>query len=267
MLSDILNITELISAEKSAHLRFYTLGDFKAIRTNEQIESKQWGRDKTIQLLQFLITNRHRHGLHKEQIIDRIWEDSDQKSGDRDFKVALHGINKVLEPNRESRTETKYVVRSGLSYQLKSDNTWVDSTAFEQAIIIGNDHLHSDKAIAKKAYDYALELYGGIYLPDRVYMDWTSAERERLQVLALGTYIELAKIELETNAFECIRLCQSALQIDHAWEEAYTLQIKANIASGNRPQAIKTYNICVEILMDEYGLAPLPTTKSLVKNL
>ncbi len=261
------NIDDLIALESSAQLRFYTLGGFDTYVVEKAIDNKEWGRDKTIQLLQFMITSRHRHGLHKEQIIDRIWEDVDQKSGDRDFKVALHGINKVLEPNRASRTDTKYIVRSGLSYQLQSDKVWVDSSAFEEAIILGNDNLHKSDDIARKAYNYAIQLYKGIYLPSRVYMDWTSAERERLQVLALGTYIELAKVELETNAFECIRLCQAALQIDHAWEEAYTLQIKAYLSSGNRPQAIKTYKTCKEILSDEYGLDPLPTTKALINNI
>ena len=86
-------IVELLAKKKSAPIRVQTLGNFQVWRENEKISSKDWGRDKTVQLFQFLITARHRHGLHKEQIMDRIWEDG----SDQNFKVALHGVNKVLE--------------------------------------------------------------------------------------------------------------------------------------------------------------------------
>ena len=54
--------------------------------------------------------------------MDDLWEDGD----DRDFKVALHGVNKVLEPERPSRTDPTYVVREGVSYQLDLDKIWIN---------------------------------------------------------------------------------------------------------------------------------------------
>ena len=62
----------------------------------------------------------HLFNLHKEKIMDGLWEDWN----DRDFKVALHGINKVLEPNRPSRTEAIYILRQGVSYQIDLDKTY-----------------------------------------------------------------------------------------------------------------------------------------------
>ena len=86
---------EQLSAQfEQAEVRIYTLGQFSVSLNGEPILPKQWGRDKTIQLFQYLISNRNRHALHKEKIMDNLWEEGD----DRDFKVALHGINKVLEP-------------------------------------------------------------------------------------------------------------------------------------------------------------------------
>ncbi|MEZ4681674.1 MAG: bacterial transcriptional activator domain-containing protein [Caldilineaceae bacterium] len=37
-----------------------------------------------------------------------------------------------------------------------------------------------------------IKLYHGDYLPERRYEDWTSAEQERLQLLALNTMTTLA---------------------------------------------------------------------------
>ena len=88
-----------------------------------------------------------------------------------------------------------------------------------------------------------------------------------MQLLVLGTYITLAEIILKENPLESIRLAQNALAIDATWEDAYRIQMRAYIAKGNRPQAIKTYMKCEVILEEEYGIAPLPETKQLLKEI
>ena len=256
-------IQELASFKENAEIRIQTLGQFTVWRNNEKIESKEWGRDKTIQLLQYFISNRRRNSLHKEKIMDHLWDDGD----DRDFKVALHGINKVLEPNRPSRTEAIYIIRQGVSYHLNLEKIWIDVEVLEKYVIIGNEYFGTDNSIAKKAYKLALELYDGIYLPNRVFEDWSSEEREKIQLLVLGAYIALAEILLKENPLESIRLAQNAISIDPTWEDAYRLQMHAYLAKGNRPQAIKTYQKCVSILDEEYGIDPLPETKKLIREI
>ncbi|RMA58689.1 AfsR/SARP family transcriptional regulator [Ulvibacter antarcticus] len=249
--------------QENAPIKIQTLGQFNLWRKGEKIDSKSWGRDKTVQLFQYLISNRQRHALHREKIMDQLWEDGD----DRDFKVALHGVNKVLEPERPSRTEPEYVIRQGISYQLDLEKIWIDVDALEKYIIIGNECFGSDQKVAKAAYKSALDLYHGVYLPNRVFEDWSSEEREKTQVLVLGAYITLAEIILSENPMESVRLAQCAIAIDPTWEDAYRLQMKAYIAKGNRPQAIKAYQKCADILDEEYGIDPLPETKKLLQEI
>ncbi|QNM85815.1 transcriptional regulator [Polaribacter pectinis] len=263
-MSDLLQqLQELEIFQENATIRIQTLGGFNLWRNQEKIDAKEWGRDKTIQLLQYLISYRKRNALHKEKIMDHLWEDWN----DRDFKVALHGINKVLEPNRPSRTEAIYITRQGVSYQIDLEKLWIDVEALEKYIILGNQAFEVDNEVAKKAYQNAINLYKGSYLPNRIYEDWTSEERERSQLLILGAYITLAEILLEEKPIESIRLAQNALAIDAAWEEAYRIQMKAYIVKGNRPQAIKTYMKCEVILEEEYGISPLPETKKLLQEI
>lgn len=263
MLSLLQELKELDNFKRTANIRIETLGNFRAWRNQQKIDNKEWGRDKTIQLLQYLISYRQRNALHKEKIMDNLWEDWN----DRDFKVALHGINKVLEPERPSRTEPIFIIRQGVSYQIDLDKVWIDVEVLEKYIIIGNKSFGNDNTIAKQAYQNAIELYNGSYLPNRIYEDWTSEEREKSQLLILGAYITLAEILIEQNPLESIRLAQNALNIDSAWEDAYRIQMKAYIAKGNRPQAIKTYMKCEVILEEEYGISPLPETKKLLQQI
>lgn len=257
------SLQTLKTFQNEADIRIETLGQFAVWRHHEKIESKAWSRDKTTQLLQYLVSNRHRNALHKEQIMDHLWEDWN----DNDFKVAMHGLNKVLEPNRASRIDPKYIIRQGISYQLDLDAVWIDVEALEKYVIIGNESYGTNDDTAKNAYKAAIDLYKGMYLPNRIYEDWSSEEREKIQVLILGAYITLAEMVLEKKPLESIRLAQSALAIDATWEDAYRIQMQAYIAKGNRPQAIKTYSKCETILEDEYGIAPLPETKQLLKTI
>lgn len=259
----LLQLQELQTFQENAEIRIETLGNFCVWRNQQKVDHKEWARDKTIQLLQYLVSNRQRNALHKEKIMDGLWEDWN----DRDFKVALHGIHKVLEPERLSRTESEFIIRQGVSYQINLDKVWIDVEALEKYIIIGNEAFVDDKSISKKAYKEAIYLYKGTFLPNRIYEDWTSEEREKTQLLILGAYITLAEILLEENPLESIRLAQNALAIDATWEDAYRIQMQAYILKGNRPQAIKTYMKCEVILEEEYGISPLPETKKLLKEI
>ena len=257
-----MDIIANIQAKKEAvSLKVQTLGSFQVWRDGILISPKDWGRDKSVQLFQFLVTARHQRALHKEQIIDRIWEDIDMKAGEQNFKVAQHGMNKALEPNRKSRSEAKYITRQGVTYQLKLSEIWIDSDALEAYISVGNQFLSDNPKIAIEAYRAAIDLYQGIYLPNRLYEDWSSGERERLQILILGVLIDLSELLLETSPMESVRLCQQALLIENTWEDAYRIQMEAYLKKGNRPMAIKTFRQCEAVLAKEFGVKPLPETR------
>ncbi|MEL6557741.1 MAG: BTAD domain-containing putative transcriptional regulator [Bacteroidota bacterium] len=249
--------------QQEASVRFQTLGQFTLWRDGDKITPKEWGRDKTIQLIQYLISYRHKHAMHKEQIMDHLWEEGD----DRDFKVALHGVNKVLEPNRPTRTEAVYVVRQGVTYQLDLELVWIDVQAIEEYIKIGNEAIGQYPDLAQEAYKEAIDLYKGNYLPNRIYEDWSSYEREKTRVMVLGALVNLAELLMDTNPMESIRLAQEAVGIDKTWEDAYRIQMAAYIAKGNRPSALKTYQKCVDVLDEEFGIGPLPATKALLKEI
>ena len=263
MSPDADKLSGLLSLKDKASLHIRTLGAFVVSVDGATLPDKSYGREKTIQLFQYLVTARGRSVLHRDQIINRIWEDADQDEGERNFKVALHGLNKALEPDRKARTEATYVKRQGISYFLNPDAVWIDAQAMEQLIAFANDTSVRNQDIAAEGYKAALDLYKGTYLPDRIYEDWTSEERERLQVLALNGYMSLAEFYLDKQPLETVRLAKEALSLDPTWEDAYALIMKAYLSRGNRPAAIETYYKCLKVLDDEYGLDPLPSTQAI----
>ncbi len=259
-------IAELESLERhrdQAILYIHTLGQFSVSREGVIIQQKAWGRDKTIQLLQFFVTHRHRRALHKEQIIEYLWPGNQSKDGDRDFKVALHGIHKTLEPDRDGQSEPVHILRQGVTYFLNLNSCSIDADLLEQYIKLANKSKRVDPALAKDLYYRATTLHRGTYLPERLFEDWSSEERERLQVIILGAYIDLAELTLEDSPMESIRLAQLALIIDHTWEDAYRIQMLAYHKNSNRPAAIKVYRQCCRVLEEEFDIDPLPETQRL----
>jgi len=267
------------SPQAQAALCIRTLGGFRVWRDGEELQATAWTREKAIHLMQFFVTLRRQY-LHKEQIIDRLWPELDAEKGDRDFKVALNAINKALEPERAPRREPRFVQRHSLAYGLNLEDVWLDTEAFESLIaaangILSDTHLVSDSAQDEEGaqqraiacYRAAVRLYTGDYLPERRYEDWSSAERERLQVLALGAMTTLADLLLDEMPLESIRLTQRVLTIEPVWEEAYRVQMRAYAKQGNRPLALRTYTQCVEMLQNEFDVEPLPETTELYEEI
>lgn len=267
-------IDQLLAAAPShpcagAALRVQTLGGFGVWRNDSEIAATAWGREKALHLFQFFVTARRQY-VHKEQIIDRLWPEIDIDRGDRDFKVALNALNKALEPDRGAREEARFTHRYGLAYGLNFDNIWLDAEAFEQLVAAGNQALSESTPRLQTAIDCyaaAVRLYGGDYLPERRYEDWTSAERERLQLLALNSMTALGELLLTRTPLESLRLAQRVLAVDPVWEDAYRLQMRAFAIQRNRPLALKTYATCVKVLGEEFGVEPLPETTELYEQI
>jgi two-component SAPR family response regulator len=261
-MQDALN--KILQKYNNASLQVFTLGRFEVWINGIKLNSKAFGRDKSVQLFQFFLMGRNKKAIHREQIMDKLWEgDLDEKA----FKVALHGVNKALEPNRKSHTETKYFHRVGQTYQLETNDVAVDAFIFEEIVALGNKYFVESPAFAIEAYRKAIAVHLGTFLPNRIYEDWSSDERERLQLMYLSTVMALAELLVKDNPIECIQLCQEALLVDIAWEEAYRIQMQAYLNKGNRPMAIKSYQICEKVLYDELGIKPLPETIRLYTSL
>jgi two-component SAPR family response regulator len=232
-------------------------------RHDGEIVGSEWGREKARTLCQYLITRRHVL-TPKERIAFDLWPDLDGQRADRDFKVALNALLKALEPEREPRSESSFVQRRGTAYGVVPSLFTVDAEEFIQRINSGARVESSDPKAAITHYRNAVDLYNGDYIPEALYEDWASAERERLLTLFLSSASRLALLLLDYQEDqEAIALAEAVLNRDPCWEEAYRILMRAYESRGNRPQALRAYQRCVSALHDELGLGPMAETKLL----
>lgn len=250
-------------------LRICTLGAFRAWRGDAEIEPRDWQRDKARQLLLLLLTERARP-LQRDEIVERLWPSLAPAAATRDFKVALNVLYKVLEPARGPEAPSAFVVRDGALYRLRPEaDLWLDTAVFERECAAGLRLLERgapDRAIER--LQAAARLYAGDYLPEAIYEDWASAERERLRGLYQRAADALAGALVERGRYdEALEQCQRLLACDPCWEQAHRLIMRCYARQGNRPQALRAYQRCAAALRDELGVEPSPETSALYQRI
>jgi ATP/maltotriose-dependent transcriptional regulator MalT/DNA-binding SARP family transcriptional activator len=249
-------------------LRVQVLGSFRTRRGTQEIDSRAWQREKARHLFQFLLLERGRL-LEREVIVDKLWPHLSPPAAIRDFKVALNALNKAIEPDRPPDAPYAFVLREGTAYGIRPHaDIWVDAVEFERLATEGLQSATHAPREALAALQAAMQLYSDDYLPEAIYEDWTTTERERLSALYLRAVETLSVILLAQKQYdEVIDACQRILARDRCWERAYRLLMRAYTERGNRAQALRTYRQCVEALRDELAVPPSPETTALFRQI
>ncbi|MCP4415023.1 MAG: tetratricopeptide repeat protein, partial [Chloroflexi bacterium] len=255
---------EKVQLHPGYQLRFQLFGSFRAWRGRAEIAASSWKRKKARQLLICLLTHRH-ISLEREQITDMLWPELNPDHAQRDFKIAYSTLLNVLEPQRGRNAPSAYIIRDESRYGwCATADVWLDAAEFESLIEQGNLIYRQDAVRTIPFYRQAIQLYQGEYLQEYPYEEWCSEERERLSTLFLQTAERLATTLTQQQAWdEAIEVAQAILSHDDCWENAYRILMQAYAQQGQRTQAIRTYQRCVERLQSVLDIAPTSTTVQL----
>jgi DNA-binding SARP family transcriptional activator len=94
----------------------------------------------------------------------------------------VHDLRSRLEPGREARQPSSFIVGRDGAYGLDADRVSVDADSFEQHARAGLGRSPGRRVTRCGA---AAALYRGPFLGDEPYADWAFAERDRLHELAI----------------------------------------------------------------------------------
>ncbi len=247
-------------------LRVQMLGGFHVWRGSQEIQAREWQREKARQLFQLLLTLRG-HWIQREQICAWLWPEADLEAAERQFKVTLNALNAALEPARPPRIAPFFIRRQGLAYSFApSYGVWIDVDEFELRVTGAN--ADADLDFVRRNAQIAVQLYKGDFLAEALYDPWTTEERERILARYLATAVSYAnRLSDAGDHAAAIQLCEQILRRDRGYEEAYQVLMRAHARSGSRSQALRSYARGVQALQDELGMEPLPETEALHQSL
>ncbi|MFD3996058.1 ATP-binding protein [Streptomyces sp. NPDC058548] len=238
-------------------LRLHLFSRFRTSRDDCPEPTGRWPR-LTAQALVKLLALTPGHRLHREQIMDLCWPDTDPHAAAGNLRVALHAARRALEPELAPRAASSYLVSEGAMLSLDPATVWVDIDDAEEA---------ARAALASRDPDAltdALGRFTGELLPEDRYLSWTEPRRGRLASLKDEMRLGLASAHLEAGTLqEATALAEHVLKASPAEEAAHRILIDASIRQGLRRRAVGQYHLCREALAAELGVQPSPETERL----
>ncbi len=253
------------AASAPAHppaLRVRTLGGFAVWRLGERIPDAMWSVRDAGALLKCVLSAPGQR-LLREQVMEWLWPDALPAVGRQKLSQALHQARRALaSPGAGTRAGACLQQEGGqlalapepLVNGIGEDTgaaAWLDAAAFDRA---ATNALAGRDIVACRA---ALELYGGVYLPDDQGEAWAEGPRQRLSRRYYRLLLHLADIYgARGELAEAAEQLQALLAVDPAHEEAATQLITLLINQGKETEALRAYQALAAALDEELGVAP-----------
>ena len=222
------------------------------------VTGRQWTRRKPALLVKLLALQPH-HQLHREQLIELLWPNSDPEAGHNNLHKAIHLARHALQPDLKSAADSHFIQTRGQQILLSPPGKlYIDVEEFEHA---AEAAIKTDEAAA---YETAVALYRGDLLSEDAYEDWAARRREQLRELYHRLLRKLSQIyESQGDKQQSIEPLRKLVATDPANEPAHRDLMRLYALTGDRHQARRQYQQCVASLRKEVDAEPEPETMEL----
>ena len=230
---------------------FRILGPVEAVSAGEAL---RLGGPKQRAVLALLLLRRN-EVLPRERLIDAIWGEDPPGSAANSLQVYVHGLRRVLGPER--------IERSGSGYRIHVDPDELDIERFERHVRRAKEALGARPADAAEELGTALALWRGTPLADLadepVAAEVNGLEESHIAAIELRNDAELALGRHEGLVSEL-----AALVAEHPYRERLReQQILALYRSGRQKDALEAYRAARQVLVEELGVEPGPALQEL----
>ena len=213
------------------------LGGFSVTVNGKAIPGDSWRSRRAADVVKLLALSPG-HRLHRSQVMEAFWPDSDPLSSGANLRKALHFAR------RAAGDERAVVVQQSILALWPDAEVRVDAEQFEDAARRALDT--DDPAECRQT----VEQYAGDLLPDDRYESWLAEPQHRLR----QRYLDLLRVAAWWG-----RLADA----DPTDEQAARSLMRAHLDAGERREAIRCFERLREALHDQLGVGPDRATISL----
>ncbi|MEO7020990.1 MAG: tetratricopeptide repeat protein [Ktedonobacteraceae bacterium] len=221
-----------------------------------------WRMARSLELYFFLMD--YGRPARKEQIITALWNDVDNNS-DQTLRSAIYYLRKTV-GNACIMYNAGYYVLDHAS--LYDDRVQYDVALFQTRYQEAKNALaHENDTEAEQALKPMIDLYQGDYVQS-FYSDWCNLRRDELRQIYMDGRQQLALLTWRQERLdESIVHWQHLLAVDDCLEDAYYGLMRCYMRQGKRKLALRQYQRCVDILQEEFSVAPKPSLQKLYQRL
>lgn len=215
------------------------------------------------ELFSYLLLNQNRP-YPRENLADRLWEDDNPAQARKSLRQALWQIKTVLQSILGSDTNKLLVLDADWVQLNRIECLSLDVDVFKDAVDASQGVQGANLSVIQRAQlEHAVKQYQGDLL-EGWYQDWCLLERERLQNYYLTAVGKLLACCDAHGWIDCgLAHAERILRCDPTEEQAHYHIMHLHWTAGRRTQALRQYQRCEKILMQELGVQPSERTKML----
>lgn len=201
------------------------------------------------------------HAFSRDEILDALWPDVSPKAAERSLRVTVSLLRRVLEPDLERGSDSRYVLRRSPGYLFNCHaGCEVDAWEFEkyrQSARAAKEREELGAAIEE--HQAGLRLLEGEFLSEEPYEEWAMQAREEWRECHLSVLSELAEcLALRGRYTEAVEVCDRALGLDRFVEELNRRLVLYYYCAGEQGQALRAFRDYARMLEEELGIVPSP---------
>jgi DNA-binding SARP family transcriptional activator/predicted ATPase len=209
----------------------------------------------------------------RDTLAGLLWSDFPQSRARANLRDALSDLNRVLSQHLEIN---QHLVAFVDDAQSRDGCSWIDAVLFQRDIDEVHQSFRSTPSAAMlpaelaAKLEAALKLYRGEFLDGfyvrraALFEEWVIGQRELLHQSAVEALQILTEYYSVRGDYQTAQShAAHMLRLDPWREEGYRQLMRLLSLSGEQSAALKQYETCRQVLMDELGLEPGPDTTSL----
>jgi len=248
-------LQRVASAEKNTNeeknVRRILLRFFKylhVLHPHDGPQSIHWRTSKAQELFAYLVHNRNRASIRKEEIIDLLWADYDLQKSSALLHTTIYQIRQTIK-HIDSSVQIQFIDGG---FRLLLGNVLLDSEEWERAL----QELAPVSTANIDEHEQLLTLYTGDYLEDHHYL-WAEKETERLKIAWLEHIKPIIDYYIQhenyAKALHCYQLVQEKLPYS---EDGYLGLMELNARMGHYEEVKKQFSKYTILLHEDLGIGP-----------
>ena len=238
-------------------LYLYALGPMRAQKGEQDLTT--WSYSKVKVLLFYLASYPART---KAQIGLALWPEASPAQLRNNLGMALYHLRRVL-------GKPEWIIFEDEQYRFnRADHYWFDVEALENNLLEAARQQSLEPERALVLLEQAAEFYQGDFVEDLLEGEWFILRREALRRKYLDTLLDLGGIRFTRGEYEvAAEIYRKAIAKDEILEAAHRELIRCYARLGERGQALRHYQMLIELMREELNSTPAPETQALYEKL
>ncbi|MFC8538564.1 BTAD domain-containing putative transcriptional regulator [Streptomyces sp. NPDC057249] len=203
-------------------------------------------------------------GTSRDQLADTLWPQGLPDTWASALRSVVSRVRSFVTSAHQKPGETPLVAQSGRYLLHLPSDALTDVETAEASVSEARQACREGAhAVALQLASGAVANLRGAFLPAHE-GEWVNSTRERIEAVRLSA-LELSSASAAAlgNSHHALRYADEAVRRAPFRESAHRCRMTAHAAAGNRADALRVYQQLRELLSDELGIEPAPSTQTL----